>query len=419
MPTIRSAADLGQRYRSFLREAGLRIVDLGTRQRVVADFLAAVQSRSESFTLNEAADVLKDRYDAENALTQRLAVPDVMRLLIMSGALTFGGAQASSDAPIRRVEALVSETLRQACDRVYVWRLVEGGVPIDAGQLTPVVYDADTSTERVVELCQTLVEEGRIVPQGDGGAAQTYVIAPEQIVRLLQRPELALPVANLNRVVLPPGDPVTPQAAEDLFREGSELRQKDFAGSAHRYLQAARIQLESLRAGQARAGFDDLKWYLASYCSVKAGHAFVTGNYGEAVPYYLAFFGLAQEADSVFPRIQRLVIPMASYYSAIAGKQLNEPVPPNLGRALAHQVALRIHNHDNPQVAAAWEELMARLAEVNLGMVRQAYREIASQAGPASQIGSDNLARIEHTRAFLAGLISQRESAAVSRESAA
>ncbi len=406
--SVRPAADLGQRYRSFLREAGLRIVDLSTRQRVVADFLATVQSHAEPFPLNEAADLLKDRYDAENALTQKLAVPDVMRLLIMSGALVFGGGQASSDAPIRQAEALVAETLREACDRVYVWRLVEGGVPVDAEQLTPVIYDADTGSERVVALCQTLTRDGQIVPQGEG-----YVIAPEQIARLLQRPELALPVANLGRIVLPPGEPMTPQAAENLFREGSDLRQKDFAGSAHRYLQAARIQLESLRAAQPRAGFDDLKWYLASYCSVKAGHAFVTGNYGEAVPYYLAFFGLAQEADSVWPRIQRLVNPMASYFFAIAGKQLNEPVPPNLGRSLAYQVALRIHNHDNPQVAAVWEELMALLAEVNLGMVRQTHREVFSQVGPVAQLGSDNLARIERTRAFLEGLISQRESAAI------
>ena len=115
--------------------------------------------------------------------------------------------------------------------------------------------------------------------------------------------------------------------AENLFREGSELRQKDFAGSSQRYLQAARVQLEALRSGQTRAGFDDLKWYLASYCSVKAGHAFVNETYDDAIPYYLAFFSLAQESDSVWPRIQRLVSPMSSYYFAIAGKQLDEVVP--------------------------------------------------------------------------------------------
>ncbi len=55
----------------------------------------------------------------------------------------------------------------------------------------------------------------------------------------------------------PVGEPLTPLTAENLFREGSDLRQKDFAGSAQRYLQAARVQLEALRAGQTRAGFDD------------------------------------------------------------------------------------------------------------------------------------------------------------------
>jgi hypothetical protein len=406
LPT-RPQADLGQRYRSFLREAGLRIVDLGTRQRVLADFLATIPGRPEPFSLSDAADLLKDRYDAENALTQKLAVPEIMRLLIMSEALEFAGGQASSEAPIRQAELPAAEPLLWACDRVYVWRLVEGGLPIDEGQLAPVMYDADMSAERVATLCQALMEAGKIVPQGEG-----YIIAPEEVSRLLQRPELALPASNLARVALPPGEPVTPHTAENLFREGSDLRQKDFAGSAQRYLQAARIQLDALRAPrvpQTWAGFDDLKWYLASYCSVKAGHAFVTGNYTEAVPYYLAFFGLAQEADSVWPRIQRLVNPMASYFYAIAGKQLNEPVPPNLGRSLAYQVALRIHNHDNLQVAVAWEELMRRLADANLGMIRQTYREIISQAGPVAQAGGESQARIERTRAFLAGLITQRE----------
>ena len=60
----------------------------------------------------------------------------------------------------------------------------------------------------------------------------------------MQRDELARLAGNLARVALPPGEPVTPYTAESLFREGSDLRQKDFAGSAQRYLQAARIQLD-------------------------------------------------------------------------------------------------------------------------------------------------------------------------------
>ena len=145
---------------------------------------------------------------------------------------------------------------------------------------------------------------------------------------------------------------------------------------------------------------------------MKAGHAFVTGSYGEAIPYYLAFFNMAQEAESVWPRIQRLVQPMAAYFFAIAGKQLNQVVPPNLGRSPAAQVALRMHNHDNPQVAEAWEALMLRLADANLGLIRQTHRDLSGLIDPGAQGSSEGLARIERTRAWLSEVIAQRESAA-------
>jgi uncharacterized protein (TIGR00288 family) len=406
-PPVKPVADLSQRYRSFLREANLRVVDFATRQQVLRDLIAAMQAQSEPISLNDAADMLKDRYDAENALTPKIAVPDVMRLLVMSGALDFAGGQPCSDAPVRRASGLSLDHLAWACDAVYIWRLVEGAVPVMPTQLVPVLYDSSADASRVTALCQGLIERHMITPVGDA-----FMVAAEQITRLVQREELLLVAADLARVAMPQGEPVTPLTAENLFREGSELRQKDFAGSSQRYLQAARVQLEALRAGQTRAGFDDLKWYLASYCSVKAGHAFVNETYDDAIPYYLAFFSLAQEADSVWPRIQRLVSPMSSYFFAIAGKQLDEVVPSNLGRSLACQVALRIHNHANAAVGANWERLMGRLAAANLGIVRQIYHDTVSLIGPVSmaqQGALDNLARIERTRTFLAELIRQCE----------
>jgi uncharacterized protein (TIGR00288 family) len=400
------AADLSQRYRSFLREATLRVVDQATRVQVLGDFIATVQSQGEPVSLNTAVDLLKDRYDAQNALTPKIAVPEVMRLLVMSNALRFAGAQASSDAPLRDADALSLSSLASATESVYIWRLVEGGVPVVAEQLAPVLYDTAADTPRVQALCQDMVRRRLIAVAGD-----TYAVAPEQISQLIQREELLMVSADLARVGLPAGEPISPITAENLFREGSELRQKDFAGSAQRYLQSARIQLEALRAAQARAGFDDLKWYLASYCSVKAGHAFVSGTYEDAVPYYLAFFSLAQESDSVWPRIQRLVSPMSSYFFAIVGKQLEETVPSNLGRSLAYQVALRIHNHPNAEVGQRWEQLMQRLADVNLGIVRQLYNDLTSlmDGAPIASDGLDSPARIERTRGYLIDMIKQIE----------
>ena len=406
-PSNKPSADLSQRYRSFLREANLRVVDPTTRCQVLEDFITTLQSQPEPISLNDAVDLLKDRYDAQNALTPKIAVPDVVRLLVMSNVLHFAGEQASSDAPLRDAAGMTLPALASAIECVYVWRLVEGGVPVFAEQLAPVLYESSADTAQVQALCQNLVGRKMIAISGD-----SYAIAPEQISRMIQREELLMVAADLARVALPSGEPISPITAENLFREGSELRQKDFAGSAQRYLQAARVQLEALRAGQARAGFDHLKWYLASYCSVKAGHAFVSGTYEDAVPYYLAFFSLAQESDSVWPRIQRLVSPMSSYFFAIAGKQLDETVPSNLGRSLACQVALRIHNHTNGEVGERWEKLMERLAEVNLGIVRQLYNDLTSLTGsvPLTSDALDSPTRIERTRSYLTGMIKQFES---------
>ena len=364
---------------------------------MLADFLSAVQTSPEPLSLNQAADLLKDRYDAENALTQKITVGEVMRLLIMSGALRYEGDQPASDAPLIETQLLTLDNLSPACDSVYVTRLVEGGVPVDAEALAPLLYGSGASADQVMALCERLAASGRMALTNEG-----CKIAPAHIDGLLAQEELSLAAASLRHVTLPAGEPSVAMA-ESLFREASDLRQKDFAGSAQRYLQAARIQLDAVLAGQPRAGFDDLKWYLANYCSVKAGHSFVTGNYGEAVPFYLAFFGLAQEADCVWPRIQRLVNPMESYYFAIAGKRLNESVPQNLGRSPAAQVALRIHNHVNPQVGLVWEDLMRSMARINLGMVRITLRELTGLAGPITHMGDP--ARVERTRTFLDGLI--------------
>jgi uncharacterized protein (TIGR00288 family) len=403
-PVSKPVADMGQRYRSFLREANLRVVDASTRRAVLADFVATVKADGESFSVNAAADLLKDRYDEQNAMTLKIAVPEMMRLLIMSGALSCAGGEVSGDAPLRHVASLDAEILAGACAAVYVWRLVEGGVPVFEEPLAPVLYGVDADAGPVRAICSDLVKREMIVSAGD-----SYMVAPAEINRLLQRDELQLTAAGLHRVTLPVGEPISPITAESLFREASELRQKDFAGSAHRYLQAARIQLEALKAGQPRTGYDDLKWYLASYCSVKAGHAFVTANYAEAIPYYLAFFGLAREPDSVWPRIQRLVNPMSSYYFAISGKQLDETVLPNLGRSPACQVALHLHNHANPQVGEAWEALMTKLACVNLGVIRLTCHDLIGMVGPLIRSENVQLEQVERTRAFLLQLIAEHE----------
>ncbi len=174
-----SEVDPSQRFRSFLREAGLRVIDYATRRQVLADFLSAVQSSLESLSLNQAADLLKDRYDAENALTQKIAVGEVMRLLIMSGALRYQGNQPASDAQLLETQLLTLDSLSPGCDSVYVTRLVEGGVPVDAEALAPLLYGSGASAGQVMTLCERLTASGCLVLT-DGGCT----IAPARDRRI-------------------------------------------------------------------------------------------------------------------------------------------------------------------------------------------------------------------------------------------
>ncbi len=192
-PAYKPAFELGQRYRSFLREVNLRVVEPNTRSQALADFLAVLQAQPGPVSLSTVADLLKDRYDAENALTQKIAVLDVARLLVVSEALTFAGGQPSSLAPIRQAADLTVEELARACDTAYVWRLVEGGVPVYADQLAPVLHGPDADPAAVAALCDGLVDRGMIVATDD-----TFAVAPQMIEALLARPELRLAAAGLS-----------------------------------------------------------------------------------------------------------------------------------------------------------------------------------------------------------------------------
>ena len=48
-------------------------------------------------------------------------------------------------------------------------------------------------------------------------------------------------------------------------------RSQDFAASARSYLMACRVQWESVEEEEPGATLEDLRWYMASYASVKAG----------------------------------------------------------------------------------------------------------------------------------------------------
>ena len=130
--------------------------------------------------------------------------------------------------------------------------------------------------------------------------------------------------------------------------------------------------------GEEAATLEDLRWYMASYASVRAGElSQVARDYAGANPYYLAFFALVQEDDPLWSRMRGLINPMLSYYWANAGRELGINVADwNLSSAMPAQIAVQAGTHENPELRARWGERTKALAGVNTDVLFRVVDQI-------------------------------------------
>jgi hypothetical protein len=126
------------------------------------------------------------------------------------------------------------------------------------------------------------------------------------------------------------------------------------------------------------ATLEDLRWFMASYASVRAGElSQVDRNYSAARPYYLAFFALVQEDDPLWGRMRGLMNPMLSYYWANAGRELGINMSDwNLSAASPAQIAVLAATHENPELRSRWEDRTQALATVNADVLRRVIEQI-------------------------------------------
>jgi hypothetical protein len=155
-------------------------------------------------------------------------------------------------------------------------------------------------------------------------------------------------------------------------------RSQDFAASSNTYLLACKVQAEAVKANEEGATLEDLRWFMASYASVKAGElSQVHHNYSRSRPYYLAFFSLVQEDDPLWSRMRGLINPMLSYYWANAGRELGENIVVNGSNATSPaQIAVIAATHANPELRAIWESATKALAGVNPSILRRVVNQL-------------------------------------------
>ena len=155
-------------------------------------------------------------------------------------------------------------------------------------------------------------------------------------------------------------------------------RSQDFAASARSYLFACRLQWDAVDVGEPGASAEDLRWYMASYASVKAGElSQIHRDYANSRPYYLAFFYLVQEDDPLWSRMRGLINPMLSYYWVNAWRELGMTAAnPSLSTTSPAEIAINAATHQNPDLQRLWFTMTQNLAEANPGLLRRIANQI-------------------------------------------
>lgn len=360
----REAPPLSEQYRAQLRRAERLIVEAPLRRQLLDELHGLLAESDGALSLHAAADVLRGRDESGGAPRAKGPVLEVCKLAMLGGAAVLRRPRAGLASPVVPPRD-GAEAFRRVAESVYVQKVAEAGLELSFPDLSLVLFDTAAEAPYLESLLAELRASGRLTDREGGRHGP-----PEEWAAALRQPTLASAVAELEACAVT-SEVVAPHVARHLFEAGNTIRSSNFAQASERYLRAARLQLEAIRRGVPGAGREDFWWYFANFLATRAGAAFSEGRYPLAVPYYLAFFALLREGEPLWDQVFKLVNVMLSYYFATAAKQMGISPGRNPGYTPPAQMAVLLHNHAEPAVAARWEELAAELAQTNPALIEK------------------------------------------------
>ena len=354
---------LSEVYRLQLRRAERLVVEPRLRQTLLGELHDLLAQPDGDLVLNRAAEVVRARDEATSAPRAKGPILEVCKLALLGDAVRLRRPRAGLASPATAAFGDDGAAFRRAAEAVYVQKIAEAGLELSFTDLSLILFDTATEADYLDTLSRELATAGRLTEREGGRYGP-----PEGWSDRLQQPFLASAVAELEACALAT-EAVVPGAARALFEAGNSVRGSNFAQASERYLRAARLQMEAIRRGAAGAGREDFWWYFANFLATRAGAAFSEGRYQLAVPYYLAFFSLLREGEPLWDQVFKLVNVMLSYYFATAAKQVGISPGRNPGYTHPTLMAVLLHNHPEPVVAARWLELAQELARTNPALV--------------------------------------------------
>jgi hypothetical protein len=259
--------------------------------------------------------------------------------------------------------------------------VINAGLDIDKNELAVILLNDQEHVEYIENLLNDLGERGLVV-EVEG----RYMLPGQSSIPFRDDPAMQPLIYDIENIPIPDSVSRSFEKARSLAKTAMLQRSQDFAASARSYLMACRLQWDAMEGGEPGATLEDLRWYMASYASVKAGElSQIHRDYANSRPYYLAFFSLVQEDDPLWSRMRGLINPMLSYYWVNAWRELGlNAGNPSLNATTPAEIAVRAATHENNDLCRLWYEMTNRLAEVNPGLLRRVANQIRLNRGEST-----------------------------------
>jgi uncharacterized LabA/DUF88 family protein len=365
---------LRQQYMQIFNRLKMTSVDFATRRDVLRDIYRELIERPNERTTDDLLDELCSRYEAQGLARSKTMLRQIWQMGFRQRAFDYGDQVASVHVPVSLAAGIDSEAaFVQRAESGFIYAILNAGLEIDRGEMASILLNDADEVEYIQALLDDLEKRSMVTWHEN-----RYVLPGQSTIPFATEPALEPICQDINNTVVPDNLARTPEKARSLAKTAMLQRSQDFAASARSYLMACRVQWESVEEAEPGATLEDLRWYMASYASVKAGElSQIHRDYARSRPYYLSFFYLVQEDDPLWSRMRGLINPMLSYYWVNAWRELGlNAGNPSLNATTPAEIAVRAATHENQDLCALWFTMTNSLAEVNPGLLRRVANQI-------------------------------------------
>lgn len=363
-----------KQYRQLFARLKMTSADLTTRRDVLRDIYRELHEKPGKITTDELLETLHERYNAQDLIRSKPMLRDILQMAYRQRAFDYGKEGASLHVPFRLVKGIDSEAdfVRRA-EADFTYAVIRAGLDIDAGELACIIMNDREQQDYIYSLLDDLKERGLVVRKD-----KRYLLAGRDAIPFRDEPGLKPVCRDIENVEIPDGMRHGVAMARSLAKTAMVQRSQDFIASANNFLLACRLQWDSVERDDTGATLQDLRWYMASYASARAGElSQVSRDYARARPYYLAFFALVQEDDPLWDRMRGLINPMLAYYWVNAARELGMNTSEwNVNQASPPQIAVTIGTHTNSKLRQQWREITRALALVNPGLLQRVVDQV-------------------------------------------